>query len=124
MGEDYAALSFLSKTNKYRSPYVALFLVILTAGILIVTASFEWLINFIGVTLIFFTILTASGIFILRKEKNYQPVYKTPLYPIVPLFFILMNIWILVYVSQKSVSALFASLFTMMLGFVIYKIIQ
>ncbi len=124
MGEDYAALSFLSKTNKYRSPYVALLLVILTAGILIVTASFEWLINFIGVTLIFFTILTASGIFILRKEKNYQPVYKTPLYPIVPLFFILMNIWILVYVSQKSVSALFASLFTMMLGFVIYKIIQ
>ncbi|GAB4202380.1 MAG: amino acid permease [Bacteroidia bacterium] len=124
MGEDYAVLSFLSKTNRYRSPYASLLLIVLMSGILIVTASFEWLINFIGVTLIVFTILTASGIFILRKKKNYQPVYKTPLYPIVPVFFILMNIWILLYVSQKNISALFASFITILLGFIIYKIIK
>lgn len=124
VGEDYAVLSFLSKTNKYHSPYVALLLVVLMAAVLIVTASFEWLINFIGITLIFFTILTTSGIFILRKEKNYQPVYKTPLYPVVPVFFILMNIWILVYVAQKNMSALLASFFMIALGFIVYKLIK
>lgn len=124
MGEDYTLLSFLSKTNKYHSPHIALLSVSLIAAVLIITTSFEWLINFIGITLIFFTILTTSGIFILRKNKNYQPAYKTPLYPIVPLFFILMNIWILIYVGQKNISALFTSFLTIVLGFGIYKILK
>ncbi|MEW6773961.1 MAG: amino acid permease [Bacteroidota bacterium] len=124
MGEHYKLLSVFSKTNQFRSPYIAILLIALISSIMIITSTFDWLINFIGITLILFTSLTALGIFILRQRKNYQPVFKVPLYPITPLFFILMNLWILIYVSIQNISALIISFAIILCGFIIYSIIH
>lgn len=124
MGEHYKLLSVFSKTNQFRSPYVAILLIAIISSIMIITSTFDWLINFIGITLILFTSLTALGIFILRQRKNYQPVFKVSLYPITPLFFILMNLWILIYVSMQNISALIISLIIILLGFILYSIVH
>lgn len=121
MGEDYKILNFTSKKNKFQSPYMALLIISAISAILIISSSFEWLINFIGITLIIFTTLTSASIFLLRRKQNYQPIFKTPLFPLTPLFFISMNIWILIYVSIHQPSALLVSLGIMILGFVLYK---
>ncbi len=123
IGEDYRVFSVFNKKNRFLSPYVALLTIVLLAALMAVTSSFQWLINLIGITLILFTILTTFSIFILRKQKDYSPAFKLPLYPFTPLFFILANVWILIYVSIQEYTALIASLSIILLGFLIYRLI-
>lgn len=123
MGEDTIIFSVFNKRNKFNSPYLAVLIITGISALMIITSSFQWLINFIGITLIIFTVLTAIGIFILRRQKNYNPVFKTPFYPITPVFFILMNIWILIYVSIHQYSAMFISLLIILIGFILYWLI-
>lgn len=122
MADDYPLLSVFKKRNRFQSPYIALITIVGISVVLILTSSFEWLINFVGITLIIFTTLTSIGLFILRLQKDYCPVFKAPLYPFTSLFFILMNLWILIYVSLNQPSALLVSLSIMVVGFIIYFI--
>ncbi len=120
MGEDNQLFSIFNKRNKFHSPHFALLSIVAISALMIITSSFQWLINFIGITLILFTTLTAGGIFLLRARRNYNSVFRTPLYPITPLFFIVSNIWILIYVSIQQWSALLMSIGVILLGFILY----
>lgn len=124
MGDDFSTISVFSAKNKYHSPYIALLFISAISIILIITSSFQWLINFIGITLIVFTILTAFGIFILRTNSHYQSIFKVPFFPFTTLFFIVMNIWILIYVSKNNFSALLTSVFIILTGLVLYYLIR
>lgn len=120
IGEDFQILSVFNQRNKYHSPYISVLFIYCIALIMILSSSFQWLINYIGTTLIIFTTITAIGIFILRKRKNYSPIFKMPFYPIPPLIFVILNIWILVYMSIKEFSALIFSLMTIFVSWLIY----
>ena len=78
---------------------------------------------YVGFTLNLFTFLTVAGIFILRfKHKHIETSYKTFLYPITPLLFLSIILFILVYIMiEKPVESLYG-LGTVLLGLFVYFI--
>jgi APA family basic amino acid/polyamine antiporter len=66
------------------------------ASVLILSGSFEQLIIYSGTVLTIFSALAVGAVLILRrKEPDLPRPYRTPLYPFVPVFFILMSIVII-----------------------------
>lgn len=123
MGEKFASLNFLSITNKNKVPYVAIAIQSAIAITLVYFASFESLLNYVGFTLNLFTFLTVLGVFILRyKMKNIEIPFKTPLFPLPPLLFLIIIAWILVHVFLNKTEESLLGLLTVIGGLVFYYI--
>ena len=123
MGTDIKGLRFFAISNKNNVPYVAIIFQSVIAIALVLTSSFQSLITYVGFTLNLFTFLTVAGIFILRfKHKHIETSYKTFLYPITPLLFLSIILFILVYIMiEKPVESLYG-LGTVLLGLFVYFI--
>jgi APA family basic amino acid/polyamine antiporter len=121
MGTDIKGLRFFAISNKNNVPYVAIIFQSVIAIVLVLTSSFQSLITYVGFTLNLFTFLTVAGIFILRfKHKHIVTSYKTFLYPITPLLFLSIILFILVYIMiEKPVESLYG-LGTVVLGLLVY----
>lgn len=121
MGTDIKGLRFFAISNKNNVPYVAIIFQSVIAIVLVLTSSFQSLITYVGFTLNLFTFLTVAGIFILRfKHKHIVTSYKTFLYPITPLLFLSIILFILVYIMiEKPVESLYG-LGTVLLGLLVY----
>jgi len=125
MGKDMRGLGFFSKVNKNEVPYVAVMAQSCISIVLVITSSFESLITYVGFTLNLFTFLTVLGIFILRyKHKNVERSYKTFLYPLTPLLFLLIILWILINIMISKPVESFYGLGTIVLGAVAYYLSQ
>lgn len=123
MGNDIRQLKIFSTSNKNNVPYVAVIFQSVISIVLVLTSSFESLITYVGFTLNLFTFFTVFGIFILRaKHKEIKTAYKTPLYPIPPILFLLISGWILFFIfKNKTMESLFG-LGTVAFGFLVYWI--
>jgi APA family basic amino acid/polyamine antiporter len=121
MGTDIKGLKFFAISNKNNVPYVAIIFQSIIAVILVLTSSFQSLITYVGFTLNLFTFLTVAGIFILRfKHKHLVTSYKTFLYPVTPLLFLSIILFILGYIMlEKPVESLYG-LGTVLVGLVVY----
>lgn len=121
MGTDIKGLKFFAISNKNNVPYVAIIFQSVIAIVLVLTSSFQSLITYVGFTLNLFTFLTVLGIFILRyKHKHIVTSYKTFLYPVTPLLFLGILLFILSYIMvEKPVESLYG-LGTVVLGLLIY----
>jgi APA family basic amino acid/polyamine antiporter len=98
LGEDYYLFRGLGRQTKKEIPARAIVVQGLISAIYIVTATFDQVIVFIGFTLNLFTFLTVLGVMIMRKKRPDLPrPYKTLGYPVVPVIFLLIHIWILGY---------------------------
>jgi APA family basic amino acid/polyamine antiporter len=100
IADDYSLLKFLGVENKNGSPVYATVLLTVVALALIWTSSFEQIMTLIGFTLSMFTIMAVTGVFVLRykMKKNGDNFYHTFGYPLIPLFFILIEGCMMVYV--------------------------
>jgi len=105
----------------HRTPAYAVFLQAGIAIVMVITASFEKLLIYIGFTLSVFATLTVVGMMLLRmKAPGLERDYKTLLYPLTPFLFVLGNLWI-IYVSLRSrPTASFFGLGTIALGLLVY----
>jgi len=123
MGTDMKSLSFLSKTTKNHTPLNATFFQCIISLFFIFTATFSQVITYIGFTLMLFTFLTVFGLFIIRiKKMNTVDSFRTPLYPITPILFLIFNSWLLYFgFTQKPVESL-VGVGTVLLGLVVYFI--
>ncbi len=98
MGQDYSYISFLSKTNDQGIPVNAFLLQLLICLAFIFSSSFEQVLLYAGIVLIFTTTITVAAVFVLRyKEPDLPRPYNTWGYPWTPLIFIIVNLWILYY---------------------------
>lgn len=123
MGEDYTAIRKLSVKNRFEMPYVAILVQAGWSMVLVLVSSFERTIQYISVSLSFFSMLTVAGIFILRKRYNNRP-YKVPLYPIPPIIFIVVTTWMIYYTFQDDPLVIALSLGTMIPGLIIYQLVR
>jgi basic amino acid/polyamine antiporter, APA family len=100
IAEDYNQLKFLGKENKNGSPFYATILLTVVALTLIWTSTFEQIMTLIGFTLSLFTISSVIGVFVLRynMKKNGENFYHTFGYPYIPVFFILIEGCMMIYV--------------------------
>jgi APA family basic amino acid/polyamine antiporter len=97
MAKDGLIPAYFSRTSGARStPINATLLQSLWASVLIVSGSFEQLVIYSGTVLTIFSGLSVGAVLVLRhKEPDLPRPYRTPFYPFVPGFFILMSMVII-----------------------------
>jgi APA family basic amino acid/polyamine antiporter len=120
MGEDYKLLQSFSVKNRWQMPYVAILAQTGWSIFLVLVSSFKEIIQYISVSLSFFSMLTVIGIFFLRKNTTSTDHFKTPLYPVPPLIFIICTSWMIYYVAVEDLNIILYSLATMVPGYVLY----
>jgi APA family basic amino acid/polyamine antiporter len=85
-------------SEKHKTPGFSILLQGGIAIVMVVTFSFDKLLIYIGFTLSLFTMLTVLGMIRLRmKQPDLMRSYKTFGYPVTPVLFILMNVWIIIF---------------------------
>lgn len=97
MAKDGLIPAYFSRTSGARStPINATLLQSLWASVLIVSGSFEQLVIYSGTVLTIFSGLAVGAVLVLRhKVPDLPRPYRTPFYPFVPGFFILMSMVII-----------------------------
>ncbi len=78
-------------------PVNAVWLQAVIAAVMVVTASFEALLFYIGFTLSLFSALAVAGLFVLRRKNSARPPFRVPGYPFTPLVFIAANLAMVVF---------------------------
>jgi APA family basic amino acid/polyamine antiporter len=123
MAKDGVFFELFGKVNSLRqTPAYAIFLQAGIAIIMVVTASFDKLLLYIGFTLSLSAMLTVIGMMLLRaRQPDLERSYKTFGYPVTPLLFILGNLWIIYFcIKSRPVTSLFG-LGTIVLGVLFYS---
>ena len=120
MGEDYKLLQSFSVKNRFQMPYLAILAQAGWSVFLVLVSSFKEIIQYISVSLSFFSMLTVFGIFFLRKKSNTTDHFKIPFYPLPPVIFILCTGWMIYYVAVEDFKIILYSLGTMIPGLVLY----
>lgn len=122
MSKDGVFFEILGKVNNvHRTPAYSIFLQAGIAIIMVVTASFDKLLLYIGFTLSLFAMMTVVGMMMLRiREPDLVRNYKTFGYPVTPLLFILGNLWIIYFSIKSRPSVSFSGLGTIGLGLLVY----
>jgi len=123
IGEDYKLFEFLGKTNEAGLPMRAIILQSLIAITLILTSTFKMIMIFAGAMLAFNSAVAVLGVIVLRlREPNLERPYKTPLYPIVPIIFLLINFFFLYFTVRAETKPALIGLSVIIAGFILYGI--
>jgi amino acid transporter len=81
---------------RFKTPYVAIMLCAALGVAFVLMRTFEQLADTFIIAIVPFYALSVASVFPLRKQAGYNPSYRVPLYPIVPLLFILSTVYLLV----------------------------
>jgi APA family basic amino acid/polyamine antiporter len=122
MAKDGVFFELFGKVNRlHRTPAYAIFLQAAIAVVMVVTASFDKLLIYIGFTLALCATLTVVGMMLIRITKHaLKRDYKTLGYPVTPFLFILGNLWIIYFsIRSRPIASLFG-LGTIGLGILVY----
>jgi len=125
VGNDFSFFTKLSKKSKGGSPVFAILLQAFISIILVLFSSFQELIVTLGITLAFFSLLTVFGVFILRKKYSvHERPVRTIGYPITPIIFISMILWMIVSFAIEDPIKIWYSFVAIVPGFIIYFLIE
>ena len=122
MGEDYPGIRWFSNTSRHDTPQRAIYIQATIAIIYLLTASFEQMITYIGFSLNLMTLLTVLGMIINRQKHGSSGSFPFRLrpYPLLPIIFLIINSWILVYGLLFRPEESIAGLITTSLGFLFW----
>jgi len=120
MGEDYAFFKFAAIQNKSGAPYVATLVQMTISLLLMLTSSYGDIFAYIGFTLSLITLMTVLGIFIVRFKNKSTTNYKSFGYPIVPLIFIGLSIWMIYFTVVGNTKVSLIGFGTAISGLVFY----
>ena len=121
MGEDHWLLRFLGRKNGYGVPANAVVVQLLIVNLLLLTRSFELVVIYIQFALLLCSLLTVIGVFVLRSTRpNISRPYRIWLYPIPPLVFAIITVWMMIYLLASKTSESIAGLVTALVGFLLY----
>ncbi|MDR3403189.1 MAG: amino acid permease [Chthoniobacter sp.] len=96
MGEDLRALGWLARKNQRGIPVTAIIVQFIIVNVLLLTATFEKVINYVQFALTLSSALAVAGVIVLRwKQPNLPRPYKAWGYPVTPLIFIGISGWML-----------------------------
>jgi APA family basic amino acid/polyamine antiporter len=121
MGEDIAALGVFARKSGGGAPIYAILFQLLVASLLLLTRSFEAVLDFIQFSLLFCSFFTVLGVIKLRITRPDLPrPYRAWGYPVTPLVFLLVTAFMMYYLlMERPLQALFGML-TMISGLLIY----
>jgi basic amino acid/polyamine antiporter, APA family len=108
-----------------KTPASSIFLQALIAAVMVLSASFDTLLIYIGFTLSFFSLLTVIGLMRIRRvARDHRAGYATWGYPVTPLLFIIGNLWIILYSIKSRPTAALIGLATTGLGVLAYMFFE
>jgi len=111
MGFDYPILKSLTHRRAGGGPVVAVLLQSLLAAVMLLTASFETLMSYIGLTLSLVAAMTVAGVIVLRRSEPDLPrSYRTWGYPVTPLIFLALEGWMVYFLVQRDVAVVSSAL--------------
>jgi APA family basic amino acid/polyamine antiporter len=123
MSKDGLFFEVFGRVSKFRrTPACSVFLQAAIAIMMVVTASFEKLLLYIGFTLSLFAMLAVAGLIWLRiKHSALAAQYRTLGYPVTPVLFILGNLWIIYFsIKSRPITSLFG-LSTIATGLLVFS---
>ncbi len=123
MGEDLRVLHRLARRNSRGIPVNAILTQFVIVNVMLLTATFQAVVNYVQFSLTLCSTLTVFGVFVLRwRQPDLPRPYKVWGYPVTPLIFLAISTWMLVNLlsnpSTRGPSLL--GLATTLLGLVIY----
>lgn len=126
MARDRQFFSSLSMVHKTRgTPCRAILFQGGVAIFMILLAAFDQLLVYIGFTLSLCATLTVAGLFKLPRPSVKSPnIYRCPGYPLIPLFFMAGNIWIICYSIASRPAAVVFGILTILTGVGIYLLFR
>jgi APA family basic amino acid/polyamine antiporter len=121
MGKDYPSLKSLNKMNRFGMPHLAIIFQAAWSIVLVLLSDFKEIIQYISVSLSWFTLFTVIGVFILRaRTKPEDRQFSIPFYPIPPILFIVCTLWMIYYVTTNEPKIILYSLGTVAVGLILY----
>jgi len=121
MGEDHWLLRLLGRKNREGVPATAVLVQLLIVNLLLLTRSFELVVVYIQFALLLCSLLTVIGVIVLRASRpNVPRPYRVWLYPLPPLLFAAITIWMMIYLLISKTTESVAGMVTAIVGFLLY----
>jgi APA family basic amino acid/polyamine antiporter len=121
MGEDHWLLRWLGRKNAQGIPSNAIALQLLIVNLLLLTRSFESVVQYTQFSLLFCSLLTVLGLIVLRVTQPKMPrPYHVRAYPLPPLMFSIITIWMMIYLFLWKTTESLAGIATALAGFLLY----
>jgi APA family basic amino acid/polyamine antiporter len=121
MGEDHWLLHWLARKNSEGVPGRAIALQLVITTLLLSIGSFEFVVIYIQFSLLLCSLLTVLGVIVLRSTRpELARPYRVWAYPLPPLIFAAISIWMMVYLLHARPVESLLALATMSGGFALY----
>jgi len=121
MGEDHWLLRFLGRKNADGVPANAVIAQLLIVNLLLLTRSFELVVVYIQFALLLCSLLTVIGVVVLRMARpEIARPYRVWLYPVPPIVFAAITIWMMIYLLRSKTTESVAGLGTAIAGLLLY----
>jgi len=125
MGKDYALLVPLSRTTREGVPATAILLQLAIVTLLLMTQSFEAVLDVIQFSLTLCSFLAVLGVIVLRwKEPNLARPYRTWGYPLTPFVYLGVTAFMMYHLIAERPFQSLAGLAIMLAGLGIYALSQ
>jgi basic amino acid/polyamine antiporter, APA family len=123
IGEDMPALRFFARTTKSGVPATAILFQLAIVTLLLLTQSFEAVIDYIQFSLTFCTFLAVLGVIVLRyTQPGLTRPYRVWAYPLTPVVFLLVTGFMMYYLATQRPMQSLASLATLLAGLVVFAL--
>jgi basic amino acid/polyamine antiporter, APA family len=121
MGEDHWLLRLLGRKNPNGIPTNAIVLQLLIVNVLLLTRSFESVVQYTQFSLLLCSLFTVLGVMVLRATRpEITRPYRVWAYPLPPIIFAVITLWMMFYLLRwKTVESL-AGLATALVGLLLY----
>jgi basic amino acid/polyamine antiporter, APA family len=121
MGEDHWLLRLLARKNRHGVPTNAIVLQFVMVNLLLLTRSFESVVQYTQFSLLLCSLLAVAGVIVLRvmRPEIARP-YKVWAYPVPPIVFTLITLWMMFYLLRSKTIESLAGLATALIGLLLY----
>ena len=124
MGEDHWVVRFLGRKNRHGIPTNAA-LVQLALVNLFFLKDFQRVVIYIQFNLLLCSLLTVLGVIVLRRtQPEIARPYRVWMYPLPPLIFAIITIWMMIYLLQSNPVESLSAVATLVAGFALYYFVE
>src|ERR1044071_4022543 len=121
MGEDHWLLRLLGRKNPHGIPTNAIVLQLLIVNLLLLTGSFESVVQYTQFSLLLCSLLAVLGVIVLRStHPNIVRPYRVWAYPLPPIIFAGITLWMMFYLLRSKPIESLAGLATALIGLLLY----
>jgi APA family basic amino acid/polyamine antiporter len=121
MGEDHWWLRLLARKNLHGIPTNAIALQLLIVNLLLLTRSFESVVQYTQFSLLLCSLFTVLGVMVLRATRpEIARPYRVWAYPMPPIIFAVITLWMMFYLLRWKTIESLAGLATALVGLLLY----